>query len=356
MNWPFVAISVVAAGITAGRLWSQRDRSATTTHKAILVSLFSIVIGALAYGTRSAFDKFLLVGDVLWHICACTLIGALETISMMLRDEQVEFRRLRSVAIRTSAIIVLMIIAWPTYLENPDATNGVLSIQDHDLASFTYLVAFSVFCIWGMFRIATVGWGRILPDLHRRPINTIAMTVISAGVFGFIWVNATLMFYLNTGQSEELSSILKWSPVFLSVSVAGTAVLVFGERVYDEVVAWYEIRRLTPLWRRLIELSEHDLHMPVNNLATPVKLQRAYVEISDAICTVRPLVDGPYTVDSTVEALREGAVSDDPRTPTLSQAFPERKTRREDLELISRLASEYRASATAGSSDEAARA
>lgn len=356
MNWPFVAISVVAAGITAGRLWSQRDRSATTTHKAILVSLFSIVIGALAYGTRSAVDQFLMVGDVIWHICACTLIGALEIISMMLRDEQVDSKKLRSVAIRTSAIIVLMIVAWPTYLENPDATSGVLNMQDHDLASFTYLVAFPVFCIWGMFRIATVGWGRILSDLRRRPINTIAMTVISAGIFGFIWVNATLMIYLNTGQSAELPNILKWSPAFLSVSVTGTAVLVFGERIYDEIVARHELRRLTPLWRRLIELSKHDLHMPVNNLATPVKLQRAYVEISDAICTVRPHVDGPYTVDSTVEALREGAVSDDPRTPTLSQAFPERNTRREDLELISWLASEYRAGATAESSGEAARA
>ena len=345
MNWPFVAISVVAAGITAGRLWSQRDKSTTTTHKAILVSLFSIVIGALAYGTRSAFDQFLLVGDVLWHICACTLIGALEIISMMLRDEQVESRKLRSVTIRTSTIIILMIVAWPAYLENPAATTGVPSMQDHDLASFTYLIAFPVFCIWGLFRIATVGWGRILTDLRRRPINTIAMAVISAGIFGFIWVNVTLMIYQNTGQSAELSNVLKWSPLFLSVSVTGTAVLVFGERVYDEIVAWYELRRLTPLWRRLIELSEQDLHMSVNNLATPVKLQRAYVEISDAICTVRPLVDGPCTVDSTVEALREEAVSDDPQTPTLSQAFPERKTRREDLELISRLASEYRAGA-----------
>ncbi|MEV0869323.1 hypothetical protein AB0I24_15450 [Brachybacterium paraconglomeratum] len=356
MNWPFVAISVVATGITAGRLWSQRDRSATTTHKAILVSLFSIVIGAMAYGTRSAVDHFLLIGDVLWHICACTLIGALEIISMMLRDEQVDSRKLRSVTIRTSAIIVLMIVAWPAYLDNPAATTGVISMQDHDLASFTYLIAFPAFCIWGMFRIATVGWGRILPDLRRRPINTIAMAMISAGIFGFIWVNVTLMVYLNTEQSDQLGDILKWSPLFLSVSVSGTAVLVFGERLYDELVAWYELRRLTPLWRRLIELSEHDLHLSAENLTTPARLQRAYVEISDAICTVRLVVDRPYTVDAAVEALREGAVSDNPQVPTLSQALPERKTRREDLELISQLASEYRAGATTGSSAEAARA
>lgn len=121
--------------------------------------------------------------------------------------------------------------------------------------------------------------------------------------------------------------------------------LAVGERLYDEISARYQLRQLTPLWQRMIELSDQDLHLSVQNFPAPSRLQRAYVEIADAICTLRIVVDGPYDPESVSSALRRGDVTEDPTRPTLSRALPPRQTRREDLQLIMVLANTYRRTA-----------
>lgn len=85
------------------------------------------------------------------------------------------------------------------------------------------------------------------------------------------------------------------------------------------------------------------MHLPNQQLSTPARLQRAYVEISDAICTLRIETDGEaLDLETLAEALHRGELSTDPGAPTLSQALPARRTRREDLELIHALARVYR--------------
>src|SRR5690625_5808503 len=54
MNLAFVALGVCATALGVGRLSRLRDDPATLTQKAIIVSLLSTGVGALAYGTRLA--------------------------------------------------------------------------------------------------------------------------------------------------------------------------------------------------------------------------------------------------------------------------------------------------------------
>lgn len=312
------------------------------SQQAILVSLVVIAVGAMAYGVRQVVDDYVLIGDVTWHICACLLIGCLEVLFLSIRVEDIRRRQLNSVYARTATIVVLILLSWHSYVAHPDVTSGIESFREHSFASVTYLIAFPTFCILGLLQVAIVGIRRFPADIKRRPISAIAMAMVSLGICGFIWINLTLMFYLNTGYGSRSANILQWSPAFLFVSVTGAAILAFGERAFDEIVAQRELRRLQPLWGRLIELSDHDLHLSVENLSTPARLQRAYVEISDAICTVRLKVSGAHTLESVAEALHAGSISDDSSVPTLSRGFPERATRRDDLALIGSLATAYR--------------
>jgi hypothetical protein len=71
-------------------------------------------------------------------------------------------------------------------------------------------------------------------------------------------------------------------------------------------------------------------------------LQRAYVEISDAICTLRIDAAGSQDLKTVAASLQRGACTEEQSSPTISEALPHRGSRREDLELINALAKEYR--------------
>lgn len=345
MNWAFVALGVCAGILGLERSFRLSGEQVTLTQRSIIVSLFTISFGAIAYGTAHLTQPFYNIGRVAWHCSAVIILGALEVLIATLRTEFVSARVVRRIVARSGGVVALILFAWPLGTANEDVI-GVATFSDHDFASMVTLIVFPAYVIWALAQVILLSVYRIPRDIRRRPINTIALFLIAVGCSGFIWTNAASAIYMNTGRASESEGALALSPLSLGICVAGATMLGVGERLYDELTARYQLTRLAPLWQRMIELSDQDIHLPVQNFSAPARLQRAYVEIADAICTLRVVVEGNYAPESIVSALRRGDVTDDSSQPTLSRALPPRRTRREDLQLISILAAAYRRYAT----------
>lgn len=344
MNWAFVALGVCSALLGIERSIRQQGESVTLTQRSIIVALFGIGIAAIAYGTTWLTSPYYNIGRVIWHCAAAILVGALEVLIVTLRSAQVSPRTVRLTLVRTGIVVALLLVAWPLGTAR-EPTIGVDHFSDHGFSTVVTLIVFPAHVIWALAQVVLLSVVRIPRDIRRRPINTIALLLVAVGCSGFLWINAMTALYMNTGRIAESGGPLSLSPLCLAVSVAGAVMLAVGERLYDEISARYQLRQLTPLWQRMIELSDQDLHLSVQSFPAPSRLQRAYVEIADAICTLRILVDGPYDPESVSSALRRGDLTEDPSSPTLSQALPPRQTRREDLQLITVLASAYRRTA-----------
>lgn len=350
MNFAFIALGICASALGVGRLLRLRDDIVTLTQKAILVSLFSIGIGGVAYGTRLLTAPFYDIGNTLWHLAATVLVGALEMVFLTLRVRDVKPPAVHRVVARSTVITSLLLISWPIAQAGGGPAQGVSTPAEHNFPSLVSLLLFPAYVIWGLSQVVILSLYRVPQDIQRRPINTVALALVSAGALGFIAINAATAVYLNTGRIAESGDIIAYSPITLGASVAGACILAMGERVYEGSYARYQVFRLGPLWQRLDELSGREFHLSTQHLSAPARLQRAYVEISDAICTLRVDTGGRYDLDSVAASLRRGDLADDRDSPTLSEALPERRTRREDLEAIHALAKTYRLQRASASS------
>lgn len=342
----FAVLGLCAGILGMERSWRLRGEPISLTQRAIIVALFAIGVGALAYGTADRTEHFYNIGRLAWHCSAVVILGALEVLIATLRSEIVSSRATRRIVARSSFVVTLILVAWPLGTAH-EASIGVSKFSEHDFASAVTLLVFPAYTIWALCQVIALSIYRFPRDIKRRPINTIALFLIALGCGGFIWTNATSAIYMNTGRASESEGALALSPLSLGICVAGATMLGVGERLYDELMSRYQLTLLGPLWRRMIELSDQDFHLPVQSFSAPARLQRAYVEIADAICTVRVVVDGNYDPDSIVSALRRGDVTTDSSYPTLSRTLPPRRSRREDLQLITVLAATYRRSARA---------
>lgn len=342
MSPAFAVLALCAIALGIDRMARFRDEPVTLTQKSITVALFSMGIAAAAYATTSLTNSFYDIGSIVWHVAACVLIGALEVTFLTLRVEQVWASAVHRIVVRSVTLSLLFLISWPVSQLQGGIRNDVAHFADHTFPSFVSLVIFPLYVIWGLSQVVLLTLLRAPKDIRRRPINTVALILISAGLCGFIWVNAVLTIYLNTGRAADSGDVLAFSPLALGTSIAGAALLAGGERVFEDVSARIHIARLRPLWSRAVELSAQDFHLPINSLSAPARLQRAYVEISDAICTLRIDATNGHDLTTVAASLKRGACAEEPSSPTISEALPHRDSRREDLELIDALAKEYR--------------
>jgi len=342
MNWALLALGVCSLALGAERAWRLRDEASTLAQRSINVALFSVGLAASAYAYSMTGSVYYPFAQAIWYVTVCVLIGCLELTFLALRVENVARKHIWRISIQSVAIAMALLAMLPEALERRIVTRGVDTLWEHDLASIVYLVMFPAYVIWGLLQPVHLSIPRIYRDMRRRPINTAALLLVTIGIGWFAAINAMLAILLNTGHGDLKPSITAYSPLALAVCVTGAALLAVGERLYEEVTAHLQLKRMAPLWHRMLELSNHDFHLPDEHLSTPARLQRSYVEISDAICSLRLDIKAPPTLASVVMALKRGAITDDPAVPTLSRAFPQRTTRREDLELIWALANAYR--------------
>lgn len=342
LGWLFVILGVLASGLFIERMWRLHDQRLSLTQRTILGALFVTGSGAVAYGAKDVLDGFYGVGTIAWHLAAVVLIALLEVMFLSLRVEQIGRRAAGWIIARCSVVTAATLFAWPQVAAGDRGIEGVAHLSEHSVPSFVFLVVFPLYVIWGLSQIVVTSISMIPRNMRRRPINTLAFALVASGLICFIVINTATTVFFNTGRSQEAMGVIVYSPISLGLCVAGAALLASGERVYDELSSRYQLLLLGPLWRRMIELSDRSFHLPTSDLSAPARLQRAYVEISDAMCTLRVPAGRTHDLGSVVAVLDRGEVCADAASPTISEALPARSTRREDLEAIEALAAAYR--------------
>lgn len=342
MNWFFIAMSVSSLVLGFERLWRLSDDPPTLTNRAMLSALFILSAACAAYGTMGLTASFHNLGLGLWHTLLGVLIGSLEMVVLTLRQEEVTRRAVRGVIARSAVVTLVLLLTWLPAFGHQEPMRRIDFGSLRDWALIVHLLVFHAYIIWGLMQVVLLSLNRLPRDIRRRPISTAALLMMATGCIGFVWVNLVIAAELFKGRAVGAASTVVPTSVLLALCVGGAGLLAVGERVHEEITARYQLRRLNPLWWRMMELSTQDLRLPTGTLSSPARLQRAYVEISDAICTLRVDTEGQLGVPEVVEILRRGELTQDRQAPTISEALPPRRTRREDLELIHALARAYR--------------
>lgn len=75
MNWAFVALGLCAGILGVERSLRLRGEQVTLTQRSIIVSLFTIGFGAVAYGTAHLTEPFYDIGRLAWH-CSAVKVGS----------------------------------------------------------------------------------------------------------------------------------------------------------------------------------------------------------------------------------------------------------------------------------------
>lgn len=342
IDWRIFTVGVAALLLGLGRLWQLRNRTATLSGKAIIVAQLSLGMLCIAYGTVGVTAPYLNVGMAFWTAVSGPLIGSLEILVLTLRTEQVPPAAVRRVLLRAGFVTAFLLATWlPAFaFTGPTDINFVRPPINPALVA--HELVFHGYVIWGLSQTVVLAVQRVPQDIRRRPTYGVALLIIGIAAIGFALMNVLIPYYLFAGRNETaMNTVIAPNVVFLASFVIGSGLLAVGERVQDEIVARYRLGQLRHIWARTIELSTFDLRL-ATHLPAPDQLQRAYVEIMDALCTLRVETETSLTVEQAADILRQGAITDDPTAPTISEALPIRRTRQEDLTLVHTLAKSYR--------------
>lgn len=341
MVWFFLALAALSVALGFERMWRMRNQPATLSHVAYLVVLFAMGYLSGAYATMPLTAGFFNFGLGSWHVMLGILIGGVEVMMLTLRKEEPKRSQVKRIVWRSGLITLVLLVTWLLGFAQAGPMYNISVSAPRNTATLIHLVVFPLYIVWGLAQIIRICFQRIAKDIFRRPISTVALVMVSLGAGGFIWVNVVVCFNMLADLDFSTDEVYLLTPLFLGLCVAGAGLLASGERAYEELYSRYHLRRLNPLWDRVVELLPDGLHLADCDLSSSARLQRAYVEISDAICTLRVVDSRPLDVATVAVMLREGEVSADVEAPTISQVLPVRRTRREDLDLIHALADMY---------------
>lgn len=346
MHWePFLVLSGISFILGFERLFRFRTQQATLTHKTFLVLMFALGVAAAAYGTMPLTAQFHNIGLGTWRTLSAVLIGALEIIILVLRSPQVDPAAVRRVIWRSGIVTTVLVVTYIFGFADAPPITDISQSAPKNAAVIVHLAVFGAYIMWGLASIIFLCVQRVPKEIRRRTIHALALVLVTAGCAGFLGINAVASSSLVLGFDINVAILYAPAPVFVGLWVAGGVLLAVGERIYEELASRYMLSRLKPLWDRTIQLMPEDSHLNLRRLPAAARLQRAYVELSDAICTLR--IDDTEHLDlkTVAEKLHRGEVATEraaPTLPTISKTLPPRRTRRKDLELIHDLARAYR--------------
>lgn len=339
-HWIFVALAVASLILAGERWWRSRSQRLDLTQCAMIAALITLGVAALAYGSIPLTAKYDNVGLAVFHVFTGLLIGSVELLVLTLRVEHVTRTAMYRVMLRAGLVTAALAATWPLGFAFIGPLDALSDVHPYTAALVVHLIIFHGYAVWGLAQIVVLSWERFPREYRRRPIKAAALFMMGVGSGGYVLINFMIGLFIIARRNEWIHYVLALNAAFLTLAVAGAAVLAVGEDIYDEISARYQLARMRHLWRRVVELSDRDLHLAAE-LPAPARLQRAYVEISDALCTLRVAVESELTPDEAARLLRRGAVTTDSSAPTLSQALPPRATRQDDLKLIRTLAKAY---------------
>lgn len=341
MDWRYLVMGLCAIGLGLVRLRRGHRWPRNTTQKAIITGLMATGVAAVSYSSMATLNPLgpLKNSDLaLWHSLLGILIGSLEVLTLTLRTEQVHRWQVRRIMIRSGLVAATLAATWPFGFSSVVLDD--LSAAPRNPALIMHLVVFHAYLLWGLCGVVVLAVLRFPTGPRRRPLNALALAGMGAGCAGFASVNAQVGWRLLTEREPEVGAVMSPTPFYLALVIASFVVLGFGNRVHEALVAMRDLRTLAPLSRRLTELSDLDLRLDVA-LPLAARRQRAYAEISDALCTLRIAATTPGTIAVIAHCIWQGNVSTSRGAPTISDVLPRRATRSEDLALIHALAQAY---------------
>ncbi|WP_394941154.1 hypothetical protein [Psychromicrobium sp. YIM B11713] len=341
VNWIFIALAVVSLFLAVERTVRLKDQRETVNHQAMSVTLLTIGVAASAYGTMTLTASFYNFGLAMWHGLLGILIGALEVIVLTLRFEQIPRLTLRLALVRSGLVTLVLFATWPLGFAWAPPISDLTKIDPLNPAVVLHIAVFHLYIIWGLFQLLRLSFSRVPREFGRRPISAVALVMVGFGCAGFIWVNSVLGGSVLIGIHQNVAIIRDPTGIFLSLCVGGAALLGFGERAWAAIVTRYRLWQLGKLWEVSGHLSSSELQLRMQ-LPASARMQRAYIEISDALSTLRVDTKHQLTVQEVAVLLIHGETTDDRLAPTISQALPPRSTRLEDLHMIHTLAKECR--------------
>lgn len=345
MHWEaFLILSVCSFAVALERMWRFRGEPATLTHKNFLVALFTLGVAAAAYGTMPLTAQFYNIGLGTWHTLVGILVGTLEMLALLLRSEKISPAAVRAIQVRSGVVTFILLITYVFGFADAPPLLDLSESAPRNIWVLIHLVVFPAYVIWGLMKIIDLCRRRFLKDLKRRPVSAVAFLMVALGCAGFVAINVLISLALVFGVRVDLDIVYAPTPVYVALWIFGCGLLAIGDRAYEETVSFFALARMKPLWSRMIDFLPEGSHLPVRHLPASARLQRAYVEISDAICTLRVDAGCRVDVEEAAVYLREGNITTDPSAPTLSEALPPRKGRKEDIQLVRSLARAYRKS------------
>ncbi|WP_284982404.1 hypothetical protein [Arthrobacter sp. efr-133-TYG-118] len=341
VNWVFIALAGVSFFLAIERTVRLKDQRETVNHQAMSVALLTLGIAATAYGTMTLTASFFNFGLAMWHGLLGILIGALEVIVLTLRFEQIPPLTLRRALVRSGLVTLVLFATWPLGFAWAPPISALTKIDPLNPAVAFHIAVFHLYIIWGLLQLLRLSFSRVPGEFGRRPISAVALVMVGFGCAGFIWVNAVLGGSVLIGIHQDVAIIRAPTGIFLSLCVGGAALLGFGERAWAAIVTRYRLWQLGKLWEVSVHLSSSELRLRMQ-LPASARTQRAYIEISDALSTLRVDTERQLTVKEVAALLIHGETTEDRLAPTISQALPPRSTRLEDLQMIHALAKECR--------------
>lgn len=345
MHWEaFLVLAVCSFAVAFERMWRFRGDPATLTHKTFLVALFTLGVAAVAYGTMPLTADFYNIGLGTWHTLVGILVGTLEMLALLLRNEKVSPAAVRAIQIRSGLVTIVLFVTYLFGFADAPPLMDLSESAPRNGFLLVHLVVFPAYVVWGLMNIIDLCRRRFFKDLRRRPVSAVAFLMVAAGCAGFVAINILINVAMIFQVEVDLDIVFAPTPIYVALWIFGCGLLAIGDRAYEETVSLFALARLKPLWFRVIEFLPEESHLPVRHLPASARLQRAYVEISDAICTLRVDAGCRVDVDEAAVYLRGGNVTTDPSAPTLSEALPPRKGRKEDIQLVHSLARAYRKS------------
>lgn len=347
-GWLYVGFGVVSLVLAVERLWRFRRQPVTLNHVGFTITLCALSLAAIAYGTMGLTSAYWNVGLGVWHALVAVLIGGVELLMLTLRHESFKPRWVRVIAWRCAIVTCVLVATWLIGFAQAGPIYDLSQSAPRNPATIIHLIVFPAYIVWGLLKIVLLSIERVRVDWGRRSISVVALLMICGGAVGFIWLNVIITIYLFIDRDFSTAELYTGIPVYLTLCLGGAALLAGGERLYDELSARYRLRKLRPLWMEMLDQLPEDLHLEDHRMNSTAQLQRAYVEISDAMCLLRLDTEELLSVSEVARRLRQGDLSEQPEDPTISQALPPRRTRRSDLEMIHRLADAFRRALPAG--------
>jgi len=304
-----IALAAVTLACWLMSLYKLRDLRRDPGNQALRYLCLTLVATTLSLTVQPWAPQFdravgvLNAGRVLSNCLTLVAAGAgqsflLYTTHPAVRARPPARRRMLALLVCLSAIAVLFALTPPAYkVTDPYVRSGLYYYSTPTPAAAPYTVVFLAYLVWTLATLTRLGGHQAYARAAPRPLLRFGLRLISAGgVLGLGYVAAKLAAMAATARHTSYPALDRSIVALYAAAIAavliGATLPSWGTRVgldrlWDDLAARRDCRRLRPLWR-----FTHDAVPDVALLPHPTRASlrrvRMTVEILDAYAQLAP--------------------------------------------------------------------